>query len=342
MKLKPIILLGAGFNADVSLDISISDPHVKDNYNAYPLISDIEKICNYPKGSNVEELLSNDIKKGNFQPLHNLCEKIMGADHWLIPTLLESLGCYNRFFEKFKDHQFLTFNYDSLVECFLMKLGYWNPEEGYGVPVKVGTPAWRKTKEAAGEYCNNFNGLSKVLHLHGTFCVYASDCEITKNSNNSSYGLIQDSEPRFIFNPGCIGKLFGNYKGCPLTQGFEQENPLSSIYASRRIVAPIPDKTDGLKKLFVEKMYKSATKLIKESGKLIVIGYSFNPLDIGSYKPIIRALAGAENPTMLLVSPDADKACSIINRYMQNPKINLIPVNKPFKDWVSIGMDRKF
>jgi thiamine pyrophosphate-dependent acetolactate synthase large subunit-like protein len=77
-----------------------------------------------------------------------------------------------------------------------------------------------------------------------------------------------------------------------------------------RIIAPVPDKSQGLKEAAFT--YTKADALVRDSDIVVVIGYSFNPHDRASYQPLLQALSASPGRRLLVVSPDAG---SIAKRY---------------------------
>ncbi|MEW6067846.1 MAG: hypothetical protein AB1610_06115 [Nitrospirota bacterium] len=133
----PVFLLGAGFNADVSIEVSFIEKH------RYPLTSDLTKkcfgICSLPPNKSIENLFYEAIMQKHFAPLETLYNLLMESDYYLTPLLKNGGGkennAYLTFLQHFKSASFLTFNYDSLVEILLLSMNCWRPNDGYGIPV---------------------------------------------------------------------------------------------------------------------------------------------------------------------------------------------------------------
>lgn len=141
-----IFLLGAGFNIDAAREAgsvygnsAYVGPYRIDC--GYPLIADVLKLCfgldKLPTGKSVEDLFSEAMQAGKYEPMEKLVHRLMEADYRIAQRLAssESPNSYREFFERFDGAQFLTFNYDSLPGIFLTQNGRWYPENGYGVPV---------------------------------------------------------------------------------------------------------------------------------------------------------------------------------------------------------------
>lgn len=257
METNCVFLLGAGFNADVNAEagpiyghsIHIGEHQIQ---CTYPLLADLPEICfrngPFPSNTSIERLLAEAQAVGQQDPLKRLARAIMRTDYYLVPeiTRQDSNNCYMRFFDRFKKAQFLTFNYDSLVEASLFLQGLWFPEDGYGVPVLA-------DRSGAGQPSDRSNSL--VLHLHGTFCLYISDHQFIDSTGCGVEWYEDVSPPRYVFDPDSISKLFRPYLRTMPTFGYE---PIEN-----RVIAPVPDKTIGLQKAFVDRIYQRAKELLE-------------------------------------------------------------------------------
>jgi hypothetical protein len=221
----------------------------------------------------------------------------MKADYYLVPSLVlsdgEQTSSYGRFFERFPDADFITFNYDSFVEIALLRMGRWAPGDGYGLPVfaaqmpgLIEEPSCTKSE-------------SIVLHMHGSLCVYESHFSYSTPDDAGVRWLQQKPEIEYIFDPDSLGNLFVPWERVvqPL---------LGADRLEERIIAPVPDKAEGLKRAFVMQMRKLAENKIREADDVIVIGYRFNPVDEESFAPLLAAVAERKNPVLTVVSPSAD------------------------------------
>lgn len=310
---NPLFILGAGFNKDANITAGPV---------GYPLADDLSRVCfdrELSQGTSIEECFDAALKSKNYEPIQRFYDILMEADYYLIPKLLPTGdnpdNCYARFFDRFKESSFLTFNYDSLTELFLLKMGYWYPDNGYGVPVKValysGSPTYKSS--------------SLVLHLHGSLCIYTTEFDISKRAGTNLQEITRKKNPDYIFDPESIEHLFFPYEGTPLSV-FGHE-PLE-----HRVIAPIPNKTEGLRQQFIKEIYDRAQELISETRKLIVIGYEFSPYDRKSYLPLIDKLATQNRAQAILVAPNAIH----IERRLRSdfPQINWQPIPMTFKSWV--------
>lgn len=81
----PVFLLGAGFNADVSIEISSIEEH------RYPLTADLAEkcfgICSLPESKSIEGLFHEAVLQKNFAPIETLYKLLMESDYYLAPLL---------------------------------------------------------------------------------------------------------------------------------------------------------------------------------------------------------------------------------------------------------------
>jgi hypothetical protein len=104
------------------------------------------------------------------------------------------------------------------------------------------------------------------------------------------------------------------------------------VEQEERIIAPVPDKAEGLKDEFVKAVYETAETLIAQADRIAVIGYSFNPHDHASYNRLVRVAKGR---SVLVVAPDADD--SIDRLRSKYPEIRWVGQSLTFKNWVGRG-----
>jgi hypothetical protein len=247
----PTFILGAGFNSDAT---EAARPVYGNSLYigryridcGYPLVKETLKLCfgleDPPPGQSIEELFDEALAKSDYEPVRKLSEKLFEADSYIAQRLASENGanCYRTYFEFFEDSHFLTLNYDSLVETFLYRLGRWYPHDGYGVPVQVvyarGTPNQ-----------DDKTSPQRVLHLHGSLCIRTIDYELHPQSTPGMCELTLRSEPLFLVDPSSIA---GNFRGYGRKPGFDPPQD--------QIIAPIPDKAEGLKGEFVKATYETA------------------------------------------------------------------------------------
>jgi hypothetical protein len=127
-----------------------------------------------------------------------------------------------------------------------------------------------------------------------------------------------------VFDPDAIGNLF---------RPFQREHPVFPYERPEsRIIAPVPDKTEGLTKELIRAVYKLAGELLRSSAApLVVIGYSFNPHDRASYEPLLNAVQSG-SASVLLISPDAAKIKARIS--VEFPRVNFQVITRTFRSWV--------
>jgi hypothetical protein len=145
---EPIFLLGAGFNADAkgqagpiygeSMYIGRHEIQC-----SYPLVGELASVCfglsAPPSDRSIEELFQESIDARNLEPVKRLLDTLSKADYHIAEQLScpGASNCYSAFFDRFARSHFLTFNYDSLADLFLLRRERWFPHDGYGVPVDV-------------------------------------------------------------------------------------------------------------------------------------------------------------------------------------------------------------
>jgi hypothetical protein len=316
-----LFLIGAGFNVDAG---RCQTPYGAECW--YPLVNDVARLCfdlepsNIPADRSIEDLFLEAHERNDRGPMKRLTDKLMEADYYLASKLASpgESSCHREFFEAFPGANILTFNYDSLPEIFLFRTGRWYPEDGYGVPVKAELsfgatlPADRKST-------------SLVLHLHGSFCLRASDFEMRGNPAEQIAWLVRLARPLFKFDPDCLSPVFLPYRRVLPDMSYEA--------TEGRVIAPVPNKGPELEQAFVRELYGRACSLVRESGMLISVGYSFNSHDIASYGPILQALDESGERKLVVVSPGASKLAEKIRG--EYPRLQIKPIDKTLKSWTA-------
>ena len=325
---KPLFLLGAGFNKDAKQEAGkITNLFYGNEINCdYPLSEDLYNICfpNENKSScSIEELFDNSLKDNNHEPIRKLCKTIIEADAHIVPKLLDEKNhnCYFKFFNQFKEASFLTFNYDSLPELFLLKLDKWYPHDGYGIPVETEFNWYIENDKNKKKKHLQKNSSSFILHLHCSLCLYPSTFDLIPTNKENYQEIKLKEEPAFIFAPDSIANLF---------------SPYASVYTKpeclpfeKRVIAPIPDKTEGLKNIFVNQMYSQARDLLNNTKLLVIIGYNFSVHDKSSYHNLLNNWEGE----ILLISPNANELENRLTK--EYPKIKWRSLSTSFKNWVN-------
>jgi hypothetical protein len=320
-----LFLIGAGFNIDATLEASpvIGAYHHDKIDCGYPLVADVLRLCfgleELPAGKSVEDLFSDAKRNDNSKPMDVLGRKLMDADGWIARKLAFSSASnsYQKFFEKFSDTHFLTFNYDSLPEIFLSRLGRWYAKDGYGVPVE--------TQLRFGvSLPPNAKSTSWVLHLHGSSCVYTTEFDIVGNPFEV-LARLEHREARHEFDPLAISDCFTLYGRMMSNTGF--------VSTGERVIAPLPDKSPELNEVFPRQTYAKALPLVHEAGTLVAVGYSFSVHDRVSYDPILQALMDSTDRTLFIVSPQAHALAVRIGQ--EYPRIEVKPIEKTFGMWAT-------
>jgi hypothetical protein len=288
----------------------------------YPLLADVLKLCfgldALPAGKSVEDLFAEAEDAGNFKPIELLVERLQRADYYIAQKLATSASSnsYREFFNRFSGAQYLTFNYDSVPEILLSQQGQWLPEDGYGVPVL--------TELAFGvNPTPDSRSASLVIHLHGTACVFPIESEILGDPAAGVPELVLLAEPLFAFDPDAISHCFPRYRRMMSRTGY--------VSVKERVIAPVPDKSKGLKEAFIRQGYASAVQLIEQVGSVIAIGYSFNQYDRASYSRLLDALKRTVDRKLVIVSPQASEVAERLSG--EYPELRVHPVEKTFGQW---------
>jgi len=321
-----VFLLGAGFDCDATCEAGQITPLPSGRPPRYPLVSDLLDICfgldTLPPDKSVEDLFQDSIKNGDRKPLEVLYDILMEADYYITPHLKRggshADNIYVEFLRDFPNAPLLTFNYDSLPEILLLAERAWSPFDGYGVQVRAHTKKIRKGSQPLEV------SLRPILHLHGSLCVYPSTFYIEKRPVHEPDLLRFDRPPDFLFDPDAIGHCFFP---------FERILPgVTYTHVSDRVIAPVPNKAEGLTGVFIKAVYDQATRFLSSASQIISIGYSFNRYDMLSYRQLLGA---ASTKDVLLVAPEAKALITrLANEY---PDIRWAAQNMPFKEWVNNG-----
>jgi hypothetical protein len=311
-----LFLLGSGFNADAGTAAGPISAATVEEYG-YPLGEHLGRLCfdldELPDNRSVEGLFQEAYAAKDPKPMERLADALMSADCHIPSQLITKGGnrpnCYSEFFRIFDRANFLTFNYDSLPEQFLLHQGLWNPRDGFGVKVSAPAPGWT---ESTSDRC--------VLHLHGSLYIY------TSMYDDTTWWLEELPEPGYRFDPRTVLSRFKPFGGHPPDDGDEEPE--------KRVIAPVLEKAEGLTGEFVTAMYERAEKLVEEAKELVTIGYSFNRHDAASFDPILKA-AELGGTTVVVVSPDAEE----ITEWLQAayPENTFRAVPEYFSGWVDAG-----
>lgn len=322
-----LFLLGAGFNIDATRE---AGPFYGNSIYvgrhqidcSYPLVANVLKLCfgldKTTEGKSIENLFADALQRGDNKPMETLVDRLMKADYYIAQRLAtaETSNSYRKFFERFNTAQFLTFNYDSLPEIFISQRGLWYPEDGYGVPVQAERASLVKPLPDA-------KSSSLVVHLHGSACVFTIESRIIGNPVGGTAQLVHLEEPLYAFDPHSVSHCFPRYGRVVSMTGHTRPD--------ERVIAPILDKSEDLKQAFIQKSYSVALPIVRQSGILVAVGYSFNPHDRTSYHRILEALAQSKEQTLFVVSPEANSVRERLSKEYPNVKIGAI--EKTFGKW---------
>jgi hypothetical protein len=321
-----VFLLGAGFNCDAAAEAGKTKTDVLASTGRlarYPLVGDLLDPCfgrkDLPSDKSVENLFQDCIDSGDRKPLEALYEWLMELDYYIAPHLKRggSHGdnAYAKFLGKFQASPLLTFNYDSLPELLLLAERSWCPMDGYGVEVQANMRRIRNGSPPVEK------SLRPILHLHGSLCVYPVTYDFEKRPG-SDVSWMFDRPPKFIFDPDALGNLF---------HPFERIQPgVTYTHVHKRVIAPIPDKAEGLDGEFIKAVYGKAVDFLSAASQIICIGYSFNQHDQHSYAKLLHAVSGK---SVLIVAPDSE---SLVKRLTDEyPEIEWSYQPMTFAEWVS-------
>ena len=327
----PVFLLGAGFNRDArrhagriqGQSIYVGEFEIE---CGYPLAEDLACLCfgkvSLSNTETIEELFAEAIARGDWAPLNKLYHALMKADYYIVPRLVPNgtnpANPYARFFQRFRGCHFLTFNYDSLPEIFLLSLGAWFAHDGYGLPVKV------DLSPAADREILSRRSKSYVLHLHGSLCIYPESYESKKEPGGTLEWLVRKETPSYVFDPDAISHLFLPYTRISAGNSY--------VTVENRVVAPVPNKATALQQDFIQAVRDRADPILESCSALVAIGYSFNKLDHASYEHTLDALSRSARPRVAVVCPDA----ALLSRRLtaEYPGIHWEPREATFEGWV--------
>jgi hypothetical protein len=290
----------------------------------YPLIGDLAAAC-FERAipiTDIERSFAAAIDRGEHEPIDRLVHSIQAADYYVgWQEANASDSPYNRLLDRFPQAQFLTFNYDALLEFVLMKRGVWSPADGFGVPAEVGT-----SRRGSGTRVAPSTAL--VLHLHGTTLLYAVEMDYTTETGDhrSMTWMKERKEPCFLFDPDALGHCFPQFERAEAGLGYRSPE--------HRIIAPVPNKARSLDVPFITAVYNRACALIRSASRIVAVGYRFAPCDRQSFEPLVAAAAHARVP-MQIVSPDAAHVARDVLSVQSNLKVHA--TSKSFEDWARAG-----
>ena len=326
----PLFLVGAGFGADARAPAdSIRDIGEHEIDCGYPLLGDLPRIC-FPDSSpavspdQVENRLADALGSRDWAPIKRLYDALMKADYYLATRLLgpKHDNPYRRMIvDDFPESSYLSFNYDSFLEFGLFRAGRWSPHDGYGVPVDV-SPGF-----TAEPYDVRDSG-NLVLHLHGSLLVYTDRHTFGPPGKGGIRLMEQYDRPKFMFDPDSLGTLFSPYKRVEGRWGYNPD-------LTERVIAPVPEKAEGLRAEFVIGVRSRALELLRSHPIVVSIGYSFSTSDGSSYRKLLETLSVHESPRVVLVVPEA---AELARRLAEEfPRIVWDPQGMTFAEWTERG-----
>jgi len=329
----PTFILGAGVNADATGEAGplFAESLYEGRYRidcSYPMVDDTLRLCfgleTTPDRKSVEDLFADAQERKDWEPVRKLAQRLRYADYRIAKELASGgkANCYLEFFNRFRYSLFLTFNYDSLPETFLFRLGCWYPHDGYGV--RVIAPSRVNAEESVPRRSS-----ALVLHLHGSLCIRTDEYEVRRESAHTMGMLTKLDSPDYTFAPASIADNFPGLDSAPGRDDVED-----------RVIAPVPNKAQALNEPFICDTYAKAEAALRASDIVVTIGYSFNRHDHASYVRLLRALEQSAGRRMLVVSPDAGTIVKSIRPAF--PKLAIEPKRATFKQWVEasfLGLD---
>ena len=320
--MKTVFLLGPGFSAAANSYIaSIKLPFAK----PYPLVGDLGKECfgsDWDSGQGVENAFAEAIAHKDHGPIDKLVDFIQTADHYIGSRVADDgqsifLSLVEAPFYQGSD--FITFNYDSLLELVLVQQNLWTPYDGFGIKAEVSIISKGRT-----ERCYQRSPI-RVLHLHGSFCLYAREFEVE--------GEFKLKElPEFVFDPADLANDFHSGDFRYYAKG---QQDLAYCHLYERVIVPVPNKAGLLRQGFIKEIYKAAKKLLEGAERLIAIGYSFSEYDLDSYKGLLHSFATTNGKPAFIVNRRAE---GIVQRMEHRyPEIAWSAISLPFEIWARGG-----
>lgn len=255
----------------------------------YPLVRDLAPVCfgisEVPRGTSIEQLFQRAIDAGDTTPVEKLIDELMKADYYLTQTTDHLIS---EFVDAFPSSSFASFNYDGLLEITLLKKGRWRPDDGFGLPVSA---SLRSTYPPAPTRSTQF-----VYHLHGSLYLYSKDFETTAPDSSGTRWIRPRPQPQFVFDPDSLAHRFLPFGPAP--------QDLQYTYPRGRIIAPVPAKAREYDSAFVKSAFVATNAAIATSDLVVVIGFSFNPIDEAIFSTLLQNIY-RNNKKLLLIDPNA-------------------------------------
>jgi len=310
---QPLLVLGAGFNVD-------ANPLVRSS-KKYPMVADLLRICfgrgDLGEAGSIEQLFQDALDRKDSGPTKKMVAAIQAADHYIAAELARSgeETLYHAVLRRFAGSDIMTFNYDNLLELLLFHAGRWSPGDGFGVPVSFEVqPGLVEDPQLPAR------STQRVLHLHGSASVYASEYQIRRDHPERLAMIEARAQPLFVFDPDVVVSDFFPLVASYPTTGYTP--------AAERVIAPVPSKASALAQPFIRATYSAAKGLLSGTLRMVVVGYSFNPHDAASYDPLLRDFVGEA----LVVAPDAKESVArLSSRY---PRVSWCAFGGGLLQWV--------
>lgn len=161
--------------------------------------------------------------------------------------------------------EFITFNYDLVLEKLLLKHGLWSPLDGY---INIGD------FENENDYLvltqNKFISKVKIYKLHGSINWEASDYNL--DFENKIYISMDDIESQNFYLDINLGRETHKISAMP---------EIGYLGAHRPVFIP-PSYVKPFNNRQISQIWKSAILRIAQTHELVIIGYSFRSEDSNS------------------------------------------------------------
>lgn len=312
----PVFIVGAGFSLAANGRYESSD---KQFAKRYPLASDLGVECfgsSWNPAGDVEAAFAAAVRMGNRKPIENLVKLIQAADYYLGSVEAgDPDSVYGRLLQEFPGAQFVSFNYDSLLEQVLLRRKLWNPRDGFGVPVEIGD-----SHQAAAESADS---RVQVVHLHGSVLLYAVEFSWQqKEPSDHILWMTQRDKPKFLFDPHNLGHCFSPFSRALPSLGYRSPE--------QRVIVPVHDKSEALREEYVRIVFTRACELVRASEQVIAVGYRFAECDRSSFEPLLRIVRTNQTP-LWIVTPDARDIANRLGKLY--PRLQVLPIPATFEQW---------
>ena len=300
----------------------------------YPNVEELRQICFGPdtdRTVTTEELFEKAYSERDHVVLKRLTDLLLGADHFIADaTIQNDASPYFHFLDTMSQSQFLSYNYDGLLELLLKKKKRWVPHDGFGVQTEV----FHRSGISSNER-DKVAGKSRtvVLHLHGSLYMYPVESRIDRNVGQPLALLHMLETPRFLFDPDCNIQHFAPFCGNGATHGYESPQ--------QRFVPPLSNKSGSLEERYYTILRKRAMDFVGASSSLLSIGYSFADSDRMSYDEILERSFGA-GKSLTIVNPQAEIIAVRMRSDYKKYKPDIDARTTTFMEWVGQGLPGEY